>query len=110
MNPLFLVIPLGVAISLLLLPFAIYYDSEIIRVTSDSMIPTIYPNDIIIVQQTTLDQIKINDIIVFETHTEGVETLVRRVIEVDGTDSAYSLKVLVEAEANTTVTVARVAT
>jgi len=28
----------------------------------------------------------------------------------DGTDSAYSLKVLVEAEANTTVTVARVAT
>ena len=39
-----LAIPLGVAVILLIFPFAVYSGSQIMTVTSDSMVPTLKPN------------------------------------------------------------------
>ena len=46
----------------LIFPFALYYGNDIMVVTSDSMIPTLYPNDLLIVQMTGIDKIIVGDI------------------------------------------------
>ena len=77
-----LAIPLGVAIILLIFPFAVYSGSQIMTVTSDSMVPTLKPNDIIIVEPVSIDTIKVGDIIAFDSHTEGIGIIAHRAIEI----------------------------
>lgn len=50
-------------------------------VTSDSMIPTLMPNDLLIVQRSEIDKIIVGDIIAFNSHIEGIGIVVHRVIE-----------------------------
>lgn len=65
----------------LIFPFVLYYGNEIMVVTSDSMIPTLKPNDLLIVQRTEIDKIMIGDIIVFNSHIEGIGIVAHRAIE-----------------------------
>ena len=50
-------------------------------VTSDSMIPTLKPNDLLIVQRTVIDKIIVGDIIVFDSHVEDIGVVAHRAIE-----------------------------
>jgi len=65
----------------LIFPFALYYGNDIMVVTSDSMIPTLKPNDLLIVQRTGIDKIIAEDIIVFDSHVEGIGIVAHRAIE-----------------------------
>ena len=51
-------------------------------VTSDSMVPTLKPNDIIIAEPVSIDTIKVGDIIAFDSHTEGIGIIAHRAIEI----------------------------
>ena len=51
-------------------------------VTSDSMFPTLKPNDIIIVKPVGIDEINKGDIIAFDSHTEGIGIIAHRAIEI----------------------------
>ena len=48
------VIPLAIAIGFLILPFVAFIDDKIMVVTSDSMLPTLKPNDLIIVENVDM--------------------------------------------------------
>lgn len=75
------VIGLVVSATLLILPFALYYGNDIMIVTSDSMMPTLMPNDLLIVQRTGINDILVNDIIVFDSHIEEIGIVAHRAIE-----------------------------
>ena len=49
--------------------------------TSDSMVPILNPNDLLIVQRTGIDKIIVGDIIVFDSHVEGIGIVAHRAIE-----------------------------
>ncbi|GFN40524.1 MAG: hypothetical protein YK1309IOTA_1910011 [Marine Group I thaumarchaeote] len=55
MNKTYVVIPLAVAVGFLIFPFVVYYGNVIMVVTSDSMVPTLMPHDLIIVKETNID-------------------------------------------------------
>lgn len=82
MKKILIAIPLGVAVILLIFPFAIYSGNQIMTVTSDSMFPTLKPNDIIIVKPVGIDEINKGDIIAFDSHTEGIGIIAHRTIEI----------------------------
>src|SRR3989344_5251201 len=65
----------------LIFPFVLYHGNDIMVVTSDSMIPTLKPNDLLIVQRTEIDKIMVGDIIVFNSHIEGIGIVAHRAIE-----------------------------
>jgi len=48
---------------------------------SDSMYPTILPGDLLVIEKSEINDVVVDDIVAFETHAEGLDTLVRRVIE-----------------------------
>ena len=50
-------------------------------VTSDSMIPTLKPNDLLIVQRAEIDKIIVGDIAVFDSHVEDIGVVAHRAIE-----------------------------
>ena len=81
MNKTLIVIGLVISVTLLILPFILYYGNEIMIVTSDSMIPILKPNDLLIVHRTEIDEIIVGDIIVFDSHVEGIGIVAHRVIE-----------------------------
>ena len=81
MNKAYITIPLAAAVGFLIFPFLVYYENDIMVVTSDSMIPTLMPHDLIIVQKTTIDKIQVGDIIAFDTHVEGIGIVAHRTIE-----------------------------
>jgi len=59
---------------------------------TDSMYPTILPGDLLITEKNDIHDVIVDDIITFETHLDGVEVLVRRVIEVGpGTDGRFGI-------------------
>ena len=59
---------------------------------SDSMYPTILPGDLLIIEKSEINDVKIGDIIAFNTHAEGVDVLVRRVIEAStGANGMYGV-------------------
>ena len=66
MKKIYFGIPLGVAVGFLIFPFVAYYGSDIMVVTSDSMVPALMPHDLIIVQRTSIDNIEVGDIIAFD--------------------------------------------
>ena len=65
----------------LIFPFLLYYGNDIMVVTSDSMIPTLMPNDLLVVQRNEIDKIIVGDIIAFDSHVEGIGIVAHRVIE-----------------------------
>jgi len=76
-----LLAPLAVSLVLIAIPYIIYADNFIMYQNSDSMYPAIVPGDLLIIERTEINDVKVDDIIAFETHIEGVDVLVRRVIE-----------------------------
>ena len=65
----------------LIFPFVLYHGNDIMVVTSDSMIPTLKPNDLLIDQRTVIDKIIVGDIIVFDSHVEDIGVVAHRAIE-----------------------------
>jgi len=82
MKKIYFAIPLVVVVILLIYPFAVYSGSQILVVSSDSMFPTLKPNDIIIVEPVGIDEINKGDIIAFDSHTEGIGIIAHRAIEI----------------------------
>ena len=59
---------------------------------SDAMYPAIFPGDLLIIERSDINDVQVDDIIAFETHIEGVELLVRRVIEAGpGNDGRFGV-------------------
>lgn len=81
MNKTLITIGLVVSVTLLIFPFVLFYGNDVMIVTSDSMIPTLKPNDLLIVQRTEIDKIMVGDIIVFNSHIEGIGIVAHRAIE-----------------------------
>jgi signal peptidase len=71
-----------VAVTLLILPFVLYSGDMIMVVTSDSMLPVLEPYDMIVVKKISIEQARVGDIIVFNTHMEGIDIVAHRAIEV----------------------------
>ena len=70
MNNNLLLIPLVIALAVLIFPFVAYYGNQVMVISSTSMLPVLQPNDLIIVESATVEQIKEGDIITFESHME----------------------------------------
>ena len=59
---------------------------------SDAMFPTLLPDDLLIIEKSDINDVVVDDIIAFNTHVEGVEVLVRRVIEASpGNDGRFGV-------------------
>ena len=87
-----LLLPLAVSLVLIAIPYIIYADNFIMYQNSDSMYPAIVPGDLLIIERTEINDVKVDDIIAFETHIEGVDVLVRRVIEASpGSDGQFGI-------------------
>ncbi len=82
MNKAYLIVPLVGAIGLLASPFLLYYGNIIMVVTSDSMAPALEPYDMVVVHRTSIEQVKVGDIIVFDVAFDGVERVVHRVVKI----------------------------
>ena len=81
MNRTLIVGVLITSVIFLIFPFLLYHGNDIMVVTSDSMIPTLYPNDLLIVQMIGIYKIIVGDIIVFNTHVEDFGIVAHRAIE-----------------------------
>ena len=81
MNKNLLIIPLLVATLVLIFPFVAFYGDNIMVTTTTSMLPALKPNDLIVVENSTIDQIKEGDIIAFDSHME-MGIIAHRAIEV----------------------------
>ena len=92
MKKLFLIIPIVIALSLMIIPYVVYFDNFTMYQNSDSMYPAILPGDLLIVEYSEINDVAVDDIIAFETHSEGVEVLVRRVIDASfGSDGRFGV-------------------
>jgi len=81
-NKSYIVIPLAIAVGFLIFPFVIYHGSEIMVVTSDSMLPTLKQYDLIIVEQVSIDKVQEGEIIAFDSHIEGIGIIAHRAFEI----------------------------
>src|SRR3989344_7330644 len=81
MNKTLITIGLVVSVTFLIFPFIIYYGNEIMVVTSDSMIPALNPNDLLIVEKSTIDNVMVGNIIVFNSHVEEIGIVAHRAID-----------------------------
>ena len=81
MNKTLIIIVLVVAVTFLIFPFVLYYGNDLMIVTSDSMVPNLNPNDLLIVEKTDIDKITVGDIVVFNTHIEDIGIVAHRAIE-----------------------------
>ena len=91
MNKILITAGLVIAVVLLIFPFIIYYGNDIMIVTSDSMIPTLNPNDLLIVQRTGIDKIIVGDIIAFNSHIEDFGIVAHRVVEIFDDDGRIAI-------------------
>ena len=92
MKKISLIIPIIVTISLLGIPYIIYVDSFVMYQNSDAMYPAIFPGDLLIIEKSEISDVVVDDIIAFNTHVEGVDVLVRRVIEASpGDDGQFGV-------------------
>ena len=76
-----IIISLIISVIFVSFPFVLDYGNDIMVVTSDSMIPTLKPNDLLIVQRDGINKIDVNDIIVFNSHIEDIGIVAHRAIE-----------------------------
>jgi len=81
-NKAYVIIPLVVAVAFLIFPFVLYSGNMIMVVTSDSMLPTLKPYDMIVVEKVGIDKVSVGDIIAFDSHIEGIGIVAHRAIEV----------------------------
>ena len=81
MNKNLLIIPLLVATLVLIFPFVAFYGDNIMVTTTTSMLPALKPNDMIVVENSSIDQIKEGDIIAFDSHMK-MGIIAHRAIEV----------------------------
>lgn len=81
-NKAYIIAPLAASVAFLIFPFVLYYGSTIMVITSDSMVPALKPYDLIVVERTSIDQIKVHDIVVFDTHLEGIGIVAHRAVEI----------------------------
>ena len=51
-------------------------------ITSDSMLPVLKPNDLIVVKPSSIDEIKEGDIIAFDSHLGNLGIIAHRAIEI----------------------------
>lgn len=65
-----LIVPLFAAVLVLIFPFVAFAGDHIMVTTTTSMLPVLKPNDMIIVQKASIEQIKQGDIIAFDSHME----------------------------------------
>ncbi len=70
MNKNLLIIPLLAAVLVLIFPFVVFYGDHIMVTTTTSMLPVLKPNDMIVVEQSSIEQIIEGDIIAFDSHME----------------------------------------
>ena len=70
MNKNLLIIPLLIATLVLIFPFVAFYGDHIMVVTTTSMLPVLKPNDMIVVEQSSIEQIKEGDIVNIEKERE----------------------------------------
>ena len=82
MNTAYIIAPLVVAVAFLIFPFVLYSGNMIMVVTSDSMLPRLKPYDMIVVEKESIDEIKVGDIIAFDSHIEGIGIVAHRAVEV----------------------------
>ena len=92
MNKVYIAVPLAAAVAFLIFPFVVYYGNHIMVVTSDSMLPVLKPNDLIVVEPTSIDQIKEGDIIAFDSHFEDLGIIAHRAIEAFERDGELAFK------------------
>ncbi len=81
MNKNLLVIPLVVAVLVLIFPFVAFFGDSIMVTSTISMLPALNPNDMIIVESASIDDLKEGDIIAFDSH-QKMGIIAHRVIEV----------------------------
>jgi len=86
MNKAIIIVPLLVAVGVLIFPFVAYFGNNIMVVTSDSMLPTLKPNDLIIVKPSKIQDVKQNDIIAFDSHMHGIGIIAHRAIAIADDD------------------------
>jgi len=91
MNKSYVTIPLVVAVGFLIFPFVVFYGNDIMVVRSDSMLPTLKPQDLIIVQRASIDEIEEDDIIAFNSHLQGIGIIAHRAVEVFDDDGEIGI-------------------
>jgi len=82
MNKAIIIVPLVVAVGVLIFPFVAYFGNNMMVVTSDSMLPILKPNDLIIVKPSKIQEVKQDDIIAFDSHMHGIGIIAHRAIQV----------------------------
>jgi len=82
MNKIVFIAPLVASAILLVIPYAIYSGNYIMYVSSDSMYPTLKPNDLLVVKKTSIDEVKVGDIIAFDSHAEGIGVIAHRAVDI----------------------------
>ena len=82
MKKAYLIIPLVVSIGLVIIPASVISSNPIITVTDDSMYPTLVPGDKLLVNPVDISEIKVGDIISFDTHFEEANIITHRAVEV----------------------------
>ena len=87
----YIIIPLAVAAGFLIYPFVAYYGNDIMVITSDSMLPTLKPHDLIIVERTSIDKVQTGDIIAFDSHMQGIGIIAHRAIAVGDDDGQIGI-------------------
>ena len=70
MNKNLLIIPLVAAVLVLIFPFIAFFGDHIMVITTISMLPVLKPNDMIVVEQSSVNQINEGDIIAFDSHMD----------------------------------------
>jgi len=81
-NKAYVIVPLVVAVVFLIFPFVLYSGNMIMVVTSDSMLPTLKPYDMIVVEKVGINKVGVGDIIAFDSHIESIGIVAHRAIEV----------------------------
>ena len=76
-----LIIPLVVAVLVLIFPFVAFSGDTIMIITTTTMLPVLNPNDMIVVESASIDELKEGDIIAFDSH-QKMGIIAHRVIEV----------------------------
>ena len=90
LNKNLLIIPLFAAVIVLISPFVVFSGDSIMVTTTISMLPVLNPNDMIVVESASIDEIKEGDIIAFDSHME-IGIVAHRVIEVFEKDGAMAV-------------------
>ncbi len=91
MNKIILIIPIFVTSAIMVFPLVPFIGENILVITSDSMLPALKPNDLIIVRPSSIDEINQGDIIAFDSHQHGVGIIAHRAIDIFDDDGQIAI-------------------